>query len=44
MAAGIERALAERELLVRRGFDHTRGFTWRRTGEIMLRAYEEAAA
>jgi glycosyltransferase involved in cell wall biosynthesis len=44
MAAGIERALAESDELVRRGFEHARGFTWRRTGEIMLRAYEEAAA
>ena len=44
IAAGIERALAEREELVRRGFEHARDFTWRRTGEIMLRAYEEAAA
>ena len=44
IAAGIERALAERDELVHRGFEHARGFTWRRTGEIMLRAYEEAAA
>jgi glycosyltransferase involved in cell wall biosynthesis len=44
VARGIERALAERDELVRRGLEHTRGFTWRRTGEIMLQAYEEAAA
>ena len=44
MAAGIERALAERDELVRRGLDHARAFTWRRAGEIMLEAYAEAAA
>ena len=44
IAAGIERALADRDELVRRGLEHARGFTWRRAGEIMLRAYEEAAA
>jgi glycosyltransferase involved in cell wall biosynthesis len=44
IAAGIERALAERDELVRRGLAHASGFTWRRAGEIMLRAYAEAAA
>jgi glycosyltransferase involved in cell wall biosynthesis len=44
IAAGIERALAERDELVRRGLEHARGFTWRRAGEIMLDAYAEAAA
>jgi glycosyltransferase involved in cell wall biosynthesis len=44
IAAGIERALAERDELVRRGLEHAREFTWRRAGEIMLRAYAEAAA
>ena len=44
IAAGIERALADRDELVRRGLEHARGFTWRRAGEIMLRAYEDAAA
>ena len=44
MATGIERALADRDELVRRGLEHARGFTWRSAGEIMLRAYEEAAA
>ena len=43
IAAGIERALAERDELVRRGLEHAGGFTWRRAGEIMLRAYAEAA-
>jgi glycosyltransferase involved in cell wall biosynthesis len=43
MAAGIERALAERGELVRRGLEHARGFTWRRAGEVMLDAYQEAA-
>jgi glycosyltransferase involved in cell wall biosynthesis len=44
IAAGIERALAERDELVRRGLEHASGFTWRGAGEIMLRAYAEAAA
>jgi len=44
IAAGIERALVERDELVRRGLEHASGFTWRRAGEIMLRAYAEAAA
>jgi glycosyltransferase involved in cell wall biosynthesis len=44
IAAGIERALAERDELVRRGLEHARGFTWRRAGEIMLEAYAEVAA
>ncbi|HEX6701870.1 MAG TPA: glycosyltransferase family 1 protein [Gaiellaceae bacterium] len=43
IAAGIERAIAERDELVRRGLEHARAFTWRRAGEIMLRAFEEAA-
>jgi glycosyltransferase involved in cell wall biosynthesis len=43
IASGIERALAERDDLVRRGLEHARRFTWRKTGETMLRAYLEAA-
>lgn len=43
LAAGIERALAERETLVPRGLAHVRAFTWSRTGRIMLDAYLEAA-
>jgi glycosyltransferase involved in cell wall biosynthesis len=42
LAAAIERALAERDELVRRGLEHARGFSWRTTGEIMLRSYAEA--
>jgi glycosyltransferase involved in cell wall biosynthesis len=42
LAAAIERALAERDELVRRGLDHARGFSWRETGEIMLAGYAEA--
>jgi glycosyltransferase involved in cell wall biosynthesis len=44
IAAGIRRALAEREELVRRGLEHARGFSWRAVGEVFLRGYEEAAA
>ena len=40
MAAGIERALAEREALVPRGVEHAAQFTWRACGEAMLRGYE----
>jgi glycosyltransferase involved in cell wall biosynthesis len=41
-AAGIERALAEREPLVALGLEHVRRFSWRAVGEIFLRAYEDA--
>jgi glycosyltransferase involved in cell wall biosynthesis len=40
IAAGIERALAERETLVARGLEHAAQFTWRACGEAMLRGYE----
>jgi glycosyltransferase involved in cell wall biosynthesis len=40
IAAGIERALAERETLVSRGLEHAAQFTWRACGEAMLRGYE----
>jgi glycosyltransferase involved in cell wall biosynthesis len=43
IAAGIERALAERDELVRRGLEHARRFTWRACGEAHLRAWEAAA-
>jgi glycosyltransferase involved in cell wall biosynthesis len=43
LAAGIERALADRERLARTGLEHARGFTWRAAGETFLRGYEEAA-
>jgi hypothetical protein len=41
IAAGIERALAQREALVPRGLEHAQ-FTWRACGEAMLRGYENA--
>jgi glycosyltransferase involved in cell wall biosynthesis len=41
-AAAIERALAEREQLVRLGLAHVEGFSWRTVGEIFLRGYEDA--
>ncbi len=41
IAGAIERAIAERDLLVPLGLAHARQFTWRRVGEIMLTAYEE---
>ena len=40
IAAGIERALAERDALVERGLAHAAKFTWRACGEAMLRGYE----
>ena len=43
IASGIERALRERDELVRRGLAHARRFTWRRTGEELLAGYVEAA-
>ena len=44
MTAGIREALERRDELVRRGLEHAAQFSWRRTGEIHLRAFEEAAA
>jgi glycosyltransferase involved in cell wall biosynthesis len=43
IAAGIERALADRERLVAAGLEHARRFSWRRVGETFLRGYEESA-
>jgi glycosyltransferase involved in cell wall biosynthesis len=43
IAAGIERALAERDELVRRGFEHAGRFTWMETGRSLLAGYEAAA-
>jgi alpha-1,3-rhamnosyl/mannosyltransferase len=40
IAAGIERALAERERLVAAGLEHARRFTWRGCGEAHLRAWQ----
>ncbi len=42
IAAGIERAIAERDRLVPRGLEHASKFTWRACGEAMLRGYEGA--
>jgi glycosyltransferase involved in cell wall biosynthesis len=42
IAAGIERALAERETLVSRGLAHAAKFTWRACGEAVLHGYEAA--
>jgi glycosyltransferase involved in cell wall biosynthesis len=42
LAAGIERAMAERERLVAVGLEHVRRFSWRAVGEIFLRGYEQA--
>jgi glycosyltransferase involved in cell wall biosynthesis len=42
LAAGIERALDERETLVLRGLAHSAKFTWRACGEAMLGGYESA--
>lgn len=41
-AEAITRALAEREELVRRGFEHARRFTWLETGRTHLQGYAEA--
>lgn len=39
IAAGIERALVERESLVRGGFAHARRFTWRACGEAHVQGF-----
>ena len=39
IAAGIERALAERNALVARGLEHAKRFTWRACGEAHLQAF-----
>jgi glycosyltransferase involved in cell wall biosynthesis len=44
MTAGIRDALERRDELVPAGLAHAASFTWRRCGEIHLRAFEEAAA
>jgi glycosyltransferase involved in cell wall biosynthesis len=43
IAAGVHEALARRDELVALGREHARGFSWRATGEAILRAYEERA-
>lgn len=42
IAAGIERACAERDDLVRRGFEHVRRFTWLANGRAHIAAWESA--
>jgi glycosyltransferase involved in cell wall biosynthesis len=44
LAEGIERAMAERDELVRRGLEHARAFTWERVGRTFLEGFEEVAA
>ena len=44
IAQGIEEARERSEELVARGLEHAGGFTWRSTGEALLRGYREAAA
>jgi glycosyltransferase involved in cell wall biosynthesis len=39
IAAGIERALVERESLVARGLEHARRFTWRACGEAHVQGF-----
>jgi glycosyltransferase involved in cell wall biosynthesis len=43
IAAGIQRALAERESLVARGLEHVRHFTWRACGEAHLQGFLTAS-
>ena len=43
IAHGIERALAERDELVRRGFEQIRPFTWLANGRAHLAAWEAAS-
>jgi glycosyltransferase involved in cell wall biosynthesis len=42
MTAGIRDALDRREELAAAGLEHSKRFSWRRCGEIHLRAFEEA--
>jgi glycosyltransferase involved in cell wall biosynthesis len=41
-AAALERALAERDELVRRGLEHARRFSWDAAGRVLLGGYEQA--
>jgi glycosyltransferase involved in cell wall biosynthesis len=40
---GIDEARERREELVEKGLEHAGRFTWRATGEALLRGYREAA-
>jgi glycosyltransferase involved in cell wall biosynthesis len=42
IAAGVAEALARRDELVARGFEHARRFTWAATGRAHLRGYADA--
>jgi glycosyltransferase involved in cell wall biosynthesis len=42
IAAGIERAFRERDVLSAAGLAHASGFSWRSVGETFLHGYEEA--
>jgi glycosyltransferase involved in cell wall biosynthesis len=42
IAGALEQAIADRDSLVAPGVAHAAHFTWRATGEAMLRGYEEA--
>jgi glycosyltransferase involved in cell wall biosynthesis len=44
IAAGIERALADRAGLARRGLERARGFTWRAAADATVAVYREALA
>jgi glycosyltransferase involved in cell wall biosynthesis len=44
IAAGIERAAAERDQLVARGFERARAFRWEEIADATVRVYREAAA
>jgi glycosyltransferase involved in cell wall biosynthesis len=44
IAAGIERAVAEREALARRGLERARSFTWAAVADATVAVYREAAA
>jgi glycosyltransferase involved in cell wall biosynthesis len=43
IAAGIERASADREQLVARGLERARGFRWATVAEATVAVYREAA-
>ena len=44
IAAGIERAAADRDALGRRGIERARGFSWRDVAAATVAVYREAAA
>jgi glycosyltransferase involved in cell wall biosynthesis len=44
IAGAIEQALADRDHLVPLGLEHASHFTWRATGDVFLRGFEEALA